>query len=526
MQATHRRAAPNRYKRKPAAPKPAPRTRREQEQALHDAAQDADAILTRLAEAARRDPVVFNQFVLRDDETNGSIETASMHRRWHDLITAHSRVVIWSATETGKTNSISIGRVLYELGRNPRKRIVILSDTSTQAAKIVGAIKRYIETSEELHLVFPKLKPGVVWRHDAITVERDTIGKDFSVQAVGYGGAVNGARADLIIIDDLLGPDNTGTPAAREKVWKWLKAIIHGRLTAKAKLVIVGTAWHPDDVMHRYSRQVNFVFERFPIIDERGNLAWESRWSRERVEESRIDLGPIEYARQKLCIARNDNIAVFKSETVEVALRMGDGRSTCHTLHTIPNGYRTFTGVDLAVSEASDADETALFSMAIDTRGVRHPLCIEAGRWRGAAIVDRIYDHYARYGGIVVVENNAAQDFIRQWALERGALPIIGYTTGRQKADPTFGVESLAVEMAAGKWAIPNRGGRLYGASNDDVDAKCFIDPELKKWIDEMLFYSKGRHTGDRLMASWLAREGERLGNAATESGHLDTIRR
>jgi hypothetical protein len=56
-------------------------------------------------------------------------------------------------------------------------------------------------------------------------------------------------------------------------------------------------------------------------------------------------------------------------------------------------------------------------------------------------------------------------------------------------------VESLAAEMAAGKWLIPCQPGSLRP------------NRVISKWITEMLDYQPGAHTGDLLMSSWIARE-------------------
>ncbi|KKK64061.1 hypothetical protein LCGC14_2988030, partial [marine sediment metagenome] len=105
-----------------------------------------------------------------------------------------------------------------------------------------------------------------------------------------------------------------------------------------------------------------------------------------------------------------------------------------------------------------------------------------------------------------------AQDFIVQFARGAFAVPIQPFTTGRNKAHPEFGVESIAAEMAGEKWIIPNESGA--------------IDPEIQEWISEMLYYDPTAHTGDRLMASWFAREGARMGTQVVEWGRLDLMAR
>ena len=79
--------------------------------------------------------------------------------------------------------------------------------------------------------------------------------------------------------------------------------------------------------------------------------------------------------------------------------------------------------------------------------------------------------------------------------------------------DPAFGIESLAAEMANGKWIIPSLDGLP-------------LTPEVSALIDEMLFYSPDKHTGDHLMAAWFAREGARMGAQTVEFGRVNWNRR
>jgi hypothetical protein len=275
---------------------------------------------------------------------------------------------------------------------------------------------------------------------------------------------------------------------------------------------VIGTAFHPADAMHRYARQPNFSAFRYPVVDEKGNPRWPERFPLERIEEKSVDLGPIEFARQMMCVARDDSTARFKQEWIDRCLALGNGKNLCAALKKVPAGYRVITGVDLAVSKSDAADLTAFFTIALRPDGKREVLSIESGKWSGPEIVKKVFDVHERYQSIIIVENNAAQDFILQFARDRGSIPIRPFTTGRNKAHPEFGVESIAAEMSAGAWVIPNHDGVMH--------------PEVAEWVDEMLYYDPRAHTGDRLMASWFAREGVRLGALKAETGRLDLMRR
>jgi hypothetical protein len=465
-----------------------------------------------MARLARQDVNVFMEFVLRDERTGKPVVQAPTHYAWHRLADEHRRLLIWAHVESGKTQQLSIGRTLWELGNDPSLRCLILSNTKTQATKLADSLRRYIETSSELHDVFPGLMPGEPWGTNAFSVKRSTISKDPSVQCAGIHGNIQGARLDRVILDDVLDYENTLTEDQRKGTIDWYQSAVTGRLTDLSRVRGVGTAFHPQDILHHFARTGWAAF-KYPVVDANGMPRWPERWPLERIAERVRELGPIEAQRQLMCEARDDTTARFKRDWIEIALRLGEGTNLASALQLLPPGYRTYTGVDLAVQKKDSSDLTCLFTIAIDPQGNRYVLNIETGKFSGPEIVQRIHASHTRYQSIVIVENNAAQDFILQFARQGGATPMIPFTTGRNKAHPEFGVESMAAEMAGGKWRIPNHNGQMH--------------PEVAAWVDEMLFYNPAAHTGDRLMASWFAREGARLGMRAVETHlNLDLNRR
>ena len=184
-------------------------------------------------EMARKDPAHFARFVLRDELTGKLTKPAPMHKDWHDNLTANRRSLFWAHTEAGKTQQLSIARALYEIGRNPNLRVVIVSNTTEQAKKIVRSIGQYISKSAELHAVFPGLvkarDKSLPWTSQMLTVERTSMGKDPTIQAVGIHGNITGARIDVLILDDILDYENTRTPGPRDDLWKWILSTLIGR---------------------------------------------------------------------------------------------------------------------------------------------------------------------------------------------------------------------------------------------------------------------------------------------------------
>jgi hypothetical protein len=487
------------------------------------------------AELARDSADAFCAYVLRDEMTDRPIRQAPVHSRWHRILDQERRVLFWSHVEAGKSSQVAVGRTLWELGRNPSLRIVIVSRNAGLAMKLVAQCARYIEKSPQVKQVFPKLRPTtdsrLPWRNNAITVEREGIGgRDPSIAAAGVQGSIIGSRVDLLVLDDILDYYNTRTKTQRDEVAAWVYSSLFTRLTAGARVWIIGNAWDADDVMHRLEREGGFAAYRFPVVDATGEVTWPARFTQDRIEQFKRDLTPLEYARQLMCQTRNDDESRFKQEWIDLCMANGDGKGLVarieqadlrevsadtdeameelgvDTIEELREAEETIWrltgevhgqvihGVDLAVSKSDAADLTAVVSLFAHRNGKRQVLSIQSGRWTAPEILARIKDTHQRFGGTFMVEDNAAQRYIVQLLQAGSRVPVIGVTTGRQKAHPAYGIEGMAVELAAGRWIIPSMQGKA--------------EPEVADWISEMLFYDPRAHTGDRLMASWFAREG------------------
>ena len=417
----------------------------------------------------------------------------------------HTYLLGRSYTVTHNTQNL-IARILWELGCNPNLRIVVLSNTMEQAKKIVRTIGKYIQESEELHRVFPALRQstdaGAPWTMTSLTVQRSSFSKDPSVQASGLYGAIMGSRIDRLYIDDLLDGECTNTAYKMDQVFGWLRSTALGRLTRTAKVCAVTNEWNGKDPMHRLAATRGYRSVRIPVVTKSGRLAWPERWPQDRIEKAEEDLGPLEAGRQLHLKTRDEETATINQAWLARCLARGKGYSMVYEvdLASLPPGYAIWTGVDLAVAQHSAADWTAFVTILLHPDGTRQILWVESGRWSGPEILRRIDDHAVRYGGIVIVENNAAQAFILQFAEQLTRATVVPFTTGKNKADPRFGVASMGAELAAGRWLIPsNRDGKR-------------VTREVAKLLTGLLYYdpSPGVHTADEVMAMWFCREAAR----------------
>ena len=164
-----------------------------------------------------------------------------------------NRVLINVPPEHAKSTTLTINYVTCKIVQNPNSRVIIVSKTQGMARKFLGAIKTRLS-----HPAYMKLQTAfgpnggykadaTQWSADMIYLGtgRDSGEKDPTVQALGFGSQIYGARADLIILDDVVMGSNAHE---WEKQIEWLQKEVITRLGRHGKLVIVGTRVSPIDL--------------------------------------------------------------------------------------------------------------------------------------------------------------------------------------------------------------------------------------------------------------------------------------
>ena len=443
---------------------------------------------------ARTDPAACAAFVLRDETTGAPVQLAPHHRSIHKLLSKHDRLVCWSFAESGKTSNL-IARVAWELAQNPALRINVVSGTLSQAERVVRAVRNLIESP-----AFQQLFTGfaVSMREGALTIEgRTSSAKDPSLTPAGLGlGSVLGQRFDLVIGDDLLDVESTRTAAGREKAWSDLLQVHLSRLAPGGRVALFGTAWHTDDVMHRAAKLQGWASAKFPVLDADKCSTWPERWPSQRIEQRRIELGPIPFARVMNCTAIDSSTLIFTAEQIDQALALG------RSAYVSPIGGRGFLAVDPAWSVGPQSDLSAIVHVSIDASGllsgvrsgVRHVVGVEASKMNIDALTARLVALSRANGKIpVYIESNGAG--VGVVAAVSKLVPCVGLNTSATSKRNR--VESLSAELASGRWAFTQPLG--------------YPSPELKKLCDELAVFSFDSHCGDRASALLIASEAARL---------------
>jgi hypothetical protein len=191
------------------------------------------------------------------------------HNSWIDLVegkeprwqhpsmtyepAAINRILINVPPEHAKSTVLTINYVTYRICLDPNVRIIIVSKTQGMARKFLSAIKTRLSHPNwtKLQMAFGPnggyKADSPTWSADMIYLGagRDSGEKDPTVQALGFGSQIYGARADLIILDDVVMNANAHE---WEKQIEWLQKEVITRLGRHGKLLIVGTRVAPIDL--------------------------------------------------------------------------------------------------------------------------------------------------------------------------------------------------------------------------------------------------------------------------------------
>lgn len=455
-------------------------------------------------ERARNDPNAFIEYVFGNPQED-------CHRRWQDLWTEYRRSVLLAPTGSGKTTQLR-GRLLWELGCDPDERFLYLSSTEDHPKRQVSDMKEQIERNQRVRHVFPNLKRGRDWQALRFTVQRSLFAPEASVQAYGsFAQGVLGARANGLVIDDLCNFTNTLTHELREKMNSWLGSVL-SRLTipgSKPWVRAIGHIWHKEDQLQRLAKKVGWGYlreEAYSVVDGERILLAPRVLPIEMIEEKILDLGTIQSEMMLFNRLPSEGAGRFREEWFWQALELGRG------LPFRPPMWRehaTFTGVDLGHKKKAGSDYTAIVTIAVLPNGKRQLLDARRGRWTGPEILRELRAVERAYGSVIAVEDNGAQQHLIDFAKELTTMPIEGTHTGVSKWHLSRGVEGWAIELSRGQWLFPCDKGAVIDNERGVLTA---VQParEIQELKNEAMAFDPSKpkeHTGDLLMALWIARK-------------------
>lgn len=226
--------------------------------------------------------------------------TPPVHRRilrWIERETPSRRLLLMAFRGCGKSTLIGLF-CAWSLYRRPELRILVLAAEQSLAGKMVGHVRRIIERHPLCESLLPE--GDEAWAADRFTVARPGALRDPSMLAQGLQGNITGARAELVICDDVEVAGNCDTPGKRLDLRERL-AETEFVLTPGGTILYVGTP-HTEESLYRSGDAFLAGYRRLevPIENGKGVSTWPERFPRETITALRNRVGPLHFARQML----------------------------------------------------------------------------------------------------------------------------------------------------------------------------------------------------------------------------------
>lgn len=385
---------------------------------------------------------------------------------------------------TLKTTIYTKYRAIWELLKDPNKRILIVTLNNELAASIMRFIKEELTSNPYLKIagLTPKKEKGqdVKWTENRLLIKRTKVFSEASITAVGVGSSITGQHFDLQIYDDIINETTINTKSLRNKTYDWYKYSL-SLLEPHGQISVVGTRYHDDDVYDKlidsedYEINCRAAYEKdgkpYDVFKDDGEVLYPERFTLEMLRQIRQRQGSYIYSSQY----NNDPIAeedaVFKREWLREWTELP------------PLKY--FVTVDLAgwedqysVSSSNKKDFTAIVVCGVSEANQKYVVEIRRGRWTPYELIDKLFEINEKYNPrLIGVEIVALQQGLQFMLLEqmkiRGRIPYEPIKRGhaskfaRIMALQTF-FEAGEIYLPKGEEILTEELMRFPRAKNDD----------------------------------------------------------
>ena len=148
----------------------------------------------------------------------------------------------------GKSHLVSTMFPAWFLGRNPDKKVMMVSHTTDLAVDFGRKVRNLIAMD-----VYKEVFPTVRLASDSKSAGRWNTNAGGEYYACGIGSSIAGRGADLLLIDDPHSEQDVinGNFDVFEKAYEWFTYGARTRLMPGGRVAIIQTRWHLDDLTGR-----------------------------------------------------------------------------------------------------------------------------------------------------------------------------------------------------------------------------------------------------------------------------------
>ena len=153
----------------------------------------------------------------------------------------------------GKSQMVSIYFPAWYLGRNPDKKVLMVSHTGDLAVDFGRKVRNIVDCD-----TYKEIFPAVTLAADSKSAGRWNTNMGGEYFACGVGSALAGRGAHFLIVDDPFSEQDVlgGNYEVFDRVYEWFTYGARTRLMPQGKVAIVHTRWHPNDLIGKLAKDM------------------------------------------------------------------------------------------------------------------------------------------------------------------------------------------------------------------------------------------------------------------------------
>jgi len=272
-------------------------------------------------ERARRHLLNFITYTKPDYDTNWYHEVIC--REIDAMIAGETtRLILCAPPRHGKSEIVSRRFPAYLFGKDPDAEVIACSYSSDLAGQMNRDTQRIID-SAGYKAVFPDI--GLWGKNIRSTAQSvylrnsdvfEIVNHKGTYRSAGVGGGIMGMGAKYVIIDDpFKNREEANSQTIREKIWEWYTSTVYTRLAPDARILIIMTRWHEDDLVGRLiEKQKDGENDQWRVISfpafadparedvhpedgrKAGEPLWPARYGEKRLKKIKAVLGSYEWS--------------------------------------------------------------------------------------------------------------------------------------------------------------------------------------------------------------------------------------
>lgn len=296
-----------------------------------------------------------------------------------------------------KSTFCTIAYSIQQILKNPNIRILIGNGVWDIARTFLTEIKAQLEGSQLKYLFGDFVSAR--WNADEIIVKQRTKPlKEPTIMTTGVEAETTGGHYDIIILDDLMGLQNSQTPEQRNKVKKFRRSMINLLEPKNGRLIEIGTRWSLDDTFTEiFEKEMKYYDVMVKKVVENGKLIFPKKFA-QRFDPVKKNWTPTD---DPTCMDYIDHLKASMPLDEFSANYLNEPFSSENQLfkpemfkywNQRPEGLYVGMAIDLAISEARTADSTAIVILGMDKEWKLYVLDYLKGQWRPSDVVKNVFE--------------------------------------------------------------------------------------------------------------------------------------